>query len=326
VKLLVGVDAGASKTEAVAVKVGGACAFHIAGPANPAVQGVEEASRSISEAILGSLRSLGTSTTPDAVFVGAAGVVSREISEELRVRVAQHVGVDAGRVYVFEDLIAAHASVFLAGDGIVGILGTGSSAYGTYRGATARAGGWGHLLGDEGSAYRVGVAALREVLACLDGLESCSELGIRLARRLGFKSVSEVLRYVYSSPSSKGSVASIAVLVFEEARRGCTGALEIIRNEVRSFSRYVTAISRRLGMERVRVGFVGSLYCYNLDLLKPLLREELTAYLGREVEIVDQVIRPCCGALVAGLAALGATSLEAVVEQLVTCCRYSCPP
>jgi len=325
VRLLIGVDAGASKTEAVAVEVGGACAFYTAGPANPAVQGVEEASRSISEAILGSLRSLGTSATPDAVFVGAAGVVSRETSEELRVRVAQRVGLDAGRVYVFEDLVAAHASVFLAGDGIVGILGTGSSAYGTYRGATARAGGWGHLLGDEGGAYRLGVAALREVLACLDGLEDCSELGTRLAGGLGFKSVSEVLRYVYSSPNPKVSVASLAALVFEEARGGCARALEIIRGEVRSFSRYVAAVSRRLGAERVRVGFVGSPYCYNSDLLKPLLREALVGYLNREVEFVDQVIRPCCGALVAGLAALGVTSLGGIVEQLLACCRQGCP-
>jgi len=320
------VDAGATKAEAVAIEVGGACVFYRAGPANPAVQGVEETSRSVSEAVLGSLRSLGTSAAPDTVFVGAAGVVSGENSEELRGRVARRVGVDVGRVYVFEDLVAAHASVFLAGDGIIGILGTGSSAYGTYRGASARAGGWGHLLGDEGSAYRVGVAALREVLACLDDLEGCSELGTRLARRLGFGSVSEVLRYVYSSPNPKASVASLAAQVFEEARRGCARALEIIRGEALSFSRYVAAVARRLGVERVRVGFVGSLYCYNSDLLKPLLREALASYLGREVEVVEQVVRPCCGALVAGLAALGAASLERVVEQLVVCCRYSCPP
>ena len=325
-RFLVGVDAGASKAEAVAVEVGVTCAFYTAGPANPAVQGVEEASRSISEAILGSLRSLGTSDTPDAVFVGAAGVVSRETSEELRVRVAQRVGVDVGRVYVFEDLVAAHASVFLDGDGIVSILGTGSSVYGVYRGVVARAGGWGHLLGDEGSAYRVGVAALREVLACLDGLDSCSELGTRLARRMGFKSTSDVLRYVYSSLNPKTSIASLAIAVFEEAREGCGRALEIVQDEVRSFSRYVAAVARRLGVERARVGFVGSLYCYNSDLLKPLLEEALTSYLSREVEIVEQVVRPCCGALVAGLAALRSTYLEKVVEQLLACCRYGCSP
>ncbi len=325
-RLLVGVDAGASKVEAVAVEVGFACAFHTAGPANPAVQGVERASQSMAEAILGSLRSLGTSDTPDAVFVGAAGVVSRETSEELKARVAHLIDVDVSRIYVFEDLVAAHASVFLAGEGIVGILGTGSSVYGVYRGVTARAGGWGHLLGDEGSAYRVGVAALREVLACLDGLDSCSELGVRLARRVGFRSVDDVLMYVYSSPNPKTSVASLSVAVFEEVREGCDRALKIVRDEVRSFSRYVATVARRLGAERIRVGFVGSLYCYNSDLLKPLLEETITGYLGSEVEFAEQVVRPCCGALVAGLVALRSTYLERVVEQLLTCCRYRCSP
>jgi N-acetylglucosamine kinase-like BadF-type ATPase len=306
--------------------VGGACGFYSAGPANPAVQGVVEASRSISEAILGSLRSLGTPSAPDAVFVGAAGVVSREISEELRASVARRLGLDVSRVYVFEDLVAAHASVFLTGDGIVGIMGTGSSVYGTHRGARVRAGGWGHLLGDEGSAYRIGVVALREVLACLDGLESCSELATRLIERLNLRSVTEVLRYVYSSPNPKTSVASLSVLVLEEARRGCGRALEVVRDEVLSFSRYVAAVARRLGTERIRVGFVGSLYCYNSDLLRPILKEALRGSLGREVEVVEQVIRPCCGALVAGLVALRSTLLEVVVDQLLGCCRYRCAP
>lgn len=290
------------------------------------MQGVEEASRGISEAILGSLRSLGIPSAPEAVFVGAAGVVSRETSEELRASIARRLGLDVSRVYVFEDLVAAHASVFLAGDGIVGIMGTGSSVYGTHRGVRARAGGWGHLLGDEGSAYRMGVAALREVLACLDGLENCSELGTKLIERLSFRSVAEVLRYVYSSPNPKTSIASLSVLVLEEARRGCSRALEVVRDEVRSFSRYVAAVARRLGTERVRVGFVGSLYCYNSDLLRPLLEEALRNYLNREVEVVEQVLKPCCGALVAGLAVLRSALLEVVVDQLLRCCRYRCPP
>ncbi len=51
------------------------------------------------------------------------------------------------------DMVCGWAGALAGEDGINVVCGTGSIAYGEYRGRTARSGGWGELFGDEGSAY-----------------------------------------------------------------------------------------------------------------------------------------------------------------------------
>ncbi|MEM1699178.1 MAG: BadF/BadG/BcrA/BcrD ATPase family protein, partial [Sulfolobales archaeon] len=167
--VLVGVDSGATKTEAVGMDTTSqVCVFTTEGPSNPSVVGIEKSSAVIARAVEKVLTSLGyEKPTPHIVAVGVAGVVNKSYADVLRKRLLELSGVSADRVVVFEDVVAAHASVFLSSDGVVGVLGTGSCVYGEFAGHSVRVGGWGHLLGDEGSGYRLGLKSLREVLECL---------------------------------------------------------------------------------------------------------------------------------------------------------------
>ncbi len=74
----------------------------------------------------------------------------------------------AGQVAVMTDMEALLRAAAGGGDGIVVSAGTGSFAYGSCGGRAARAGGWGYLLGDEGSAYWLGREAVRHTLAALE--------------------------------------------------------------------------------------------------------------------------------------------------------------
>jgi len=319
---LVGVDAGATKTEAVTFEsASGRCSFAVGGPANPSVVGLERAGEVVATTALSSLSSAGLDPSQlDLVAVSAAGIVDRDSAEALGKVVARRLGCPPSRVLVFEDVVAAHASVFLLGDGVVGILGTGSCVYGVSGPAVVRVGGWGHLLGDEGSAFRLGVRALREVLECFEGLRGCSSLASKVIGSRGFRSSADVLSYVYRSENPKVAVASLAGLVMESYREGDAAAKRVVELEMREFARQVAAAVRRLGTGRARVGFTGSVYAENKDVLRPLLVEYLEEYLGSVVEVVEQKVKACCGSIIAGLRATSGIASDVVVV-LERCCR-----
>lgn len=318
--VLVGVDAGATKTEIVVVETtSGKCSFTVGGPANPSVVGLERAGEVIATTILSSLSGARLDTSKlSLVAISAAGIVDRSSAEVLRNYVARRISYPPNRILVFEDVVAAHASVFLLDDGVVGILGTGSSVYGASSSAVVRVGGWGHLLGDEGSAFRLGSGALREVLECFEGLKECSSLALKVADRKGFRSSTDVLNYVYRSENPKVAIASLASLVVESYREGDATAKKLVESELRSFARQVAVAVRKLGVRKV--GFTGSVYTENRDILKQLLVEYLREYAGIEVEVMEQRVRACCGSIVAGLRAVGGVA-DDVVNILEECCR-----
>ena len=74
--------------------------------------------------------------------------------------------VPARSSVVVNDVVGAWASGSLASAGIVAISGTGSNVFGVNAaGDSWRCGGWGHILGDEGSGYWIGLGAIRAALA-----------------------------------------------------------------------------------------------------------------------------------------------------------------
>ncbi|MEM4922740.1 MAG: BadF/BadG/BcrA/BcrD ATPase family protein, partial [Sulfolobales archaeon] len=275
--VLVGVDSGATKTEAVGIDTASqVCVFTTEGPSNPSVVGIEKSSVVIARAVERVLASLGYERpTPYLVAVGAAGVVNKSYADVLRKRLSELSGVPADRVVVFEDVVAAHASVFLLSDGIIGILGTGSCVYGEFAGHSVRVGGWGHLLGDEGSGYRLGLKSLREVLECLDSLKECSSLATLIASSMGFSSASDVLSYVYYSENPKTAVASLATTVMKAYRDGDNTAARIVESEIDEFVKQVAAVIRKIGVSSPKVGFTGSVYMENRELLRHLLKKKL---------------------------------------------------
>jgi glucosamine kinase len=97
----------------------------------------------------------------DAVCAGAAGLRAPETRDFLRARLAPLTS--SGTVIVVSDAELILPAAGLA-DGIAVICGTGSIAMGEYQGRNGRAGGWGYLLGDEGSGYWIVRAALRTLL------------------------------------------------------------------------------------------------------------------------------------------------------------------
>jgi N-acetylglucosamine kinase-like BadF-type ATPase len=151
-------------------------------------------------------------TAPAAVCLGIAGV-DRE-PEACRVRhIMRRIGIGSPVVVVNDALIALVAG---AGDmpGIVVIAGTGSIAYGRNASrVAARSGGWGHIIGDEGSGYWIGREALSAVMRAVDGRGPATRLIDDVLEHFAIAEVSGLPRIVYDRDLPRLSVAALGPIV-----------------------------------------------------------------------------------------------------------------
>lgn len=170
---VVGVDAGGTSTRAIAVDADGTVlGTGRAGGGNPNSHPPAEAAARIAEAIALALGSLDPLRT-DACVVGMAGVskLSDPAIAEVFARSWAALGL-GGEVHAVTDAEAAFASATVSPDGTVLVAGTGSIACRIRdRRLVSTSGGYGWLLGDEGSAYWIGREAVRATLAALSGHE-----------------------------------------------------------------------------------------------------------------------------------------------------------
>ena len=160
----------------------------------------------------------GTGVVPSAICLGIAGV--DRASDEAVVRsIMSRIGYKARILVVNDALIALQAGVGDAA-GIVIVSGTGSIAYGRNdQGEASRAGGWGYVLGDEGSGYWIGRLALRAVVRHADGRGRVTSLTPRLLAHFGVERASELIHKVYHEELSPRSIAAVAKIRAARARR-----------------------------------------------------------------------------------------------------------
>jgi N-acetylglucosamine kinase-like BadF-type ATPase len=192
-RFVLGFDGGGTKTDCVLMDESGAVlARSQAGPSNPLRVGFGAAINSVRDAARQALAlaALPADSSPSAVCAGLAGAGPPESAEKIRVLLAAEFS--ESKIQVCTDLDLALAA---AGDGAVIVLlaGTGSFAVGrNAAGETARAGGYGSQIGDEGSAYDIGRRAVLTAMHENDRTGTDALLGQRLLRELGCANWSEV--------------------------------------------------------------------------------------------------------------------------------------
>jgi glucosamine kinase len=154
------------------------------------------------------LAALITASGAAAAGLGLAGLRGPDHEADMGARLAAATGVD---VVVVDDTQAALAGAFGAGPGIIVIAGTGSNALGqSGDGTTARAGGYGFLVGDEGSAYWFASQAMRAALRSRDGSGPRSgalEAAVTDEYRLDFDAI---VRLIYSDPADRQILTRLA--------------------------------------------------------------------------------------------------------------------
>lgn len=167
------------------------------------------------------------------------------------------------------DTEMAHSGALAGGDGVVVIAGTGSVAFGrNAEGATARAGGWGPMFGDDGAAFGVVREALQAALRACEGWGADTVLLARLLKATGVDHVHNLVREFYTEQFPVSRIASYAPLVDEAAREGDAVALRIMREAAAYLAKLTDVVRRRLfaDTEAVRASFVGGMFRSSLIL------------------------------------------------------------
>ena len=153
-----------------------------------------------------------------------------------------------GRIHTIPDYVGNWAAATGGEPGVIVIGGGGSVAYGrTSSGEAARIGGWGHLLGDEGSGFWIGLQAIKAVLKSRAGVSQKTALEERVMQRFGTDDDRQVVREVYSASFSEAEVAGLVPLVASVAQDGDETAVSILDEAADHLASIALAVLRRLG-------------------------------------------------------------------------------
>ncbi len=162
-----GIDGGGSKTTCAIGDEVSTLATVASGPSNITRVGESIARESLHKAIHEACNA--AKIAPSQLHrscIGVAGAGRESVAAIIHAIVAELI---PGKIEVVGDLPIALEAAFGEDHGVIVIAGTGSFAYGRDRqGRTARAGGWGFAISDEGSAHWIGLRAVREALRAAD--------------------------------------------------------------------------------------------------------------------------------------------------------------
>jgi len=247
----IGIDGGGTKTLCVLGDAGGAIVAASRGPgSNVMSRPWPEVQSTVAGLIFDVLGKSGVDRSRiGGVFLGLAG--SDRASEQQRWLGYLHERFPdwRGKITLHNDAFAALAAGTWGSAGIVLVAGTGSIAcgYDPENGLYVRAGGWGYLLGDEGSGFDMGRRGLMAILRRHDGRGAETLLADLVLGDLGLGSPEQLITHYYGQPDVRRAMADAARYVLEAARLGDRVAGDIVRQSAEQLASLAETV--RLGMK-----------------------------------------------------------------------------
>lgn len=292
---ILGVDSGGTKTETVIVDLEcNLLGTGRGGPGNYHHVGAEGARGNIRETIDEAMADAGVE--PEDVPYGGFGVSALDTEKDYEV-ISDFLN-DIGypkKKYIVNDVVISHYAVNGGRPGVTLVAGTGSIAYGTNQdGESCRVGGWGWLIGDEGSGSYVAIRGLQEASKAWDGRGKDTVLTDLASEHFDLDFPREVVSKTQDSDLPE-SIASFSFCVTEAAARGDEVAMKIIDEGCGELAELAATAVERLGLKSpVRIGIVGG---FGTD---DLVFEKFEEKVGNEipgVEVLEPVGNPVVGAV-----------------------------
>jgi len=251
---VLGIDAGGTKTVCLLADErgnilsegrGGGANLHTSGELD-----VEKVLHEVMETAIGD-----RDITPAAVCLGIAGVDRDDEARTVRA-IIRRIGYKSRIVVVNDALVALVAGAGNA-PGIVIIAGTGSIVYGrNARFEAARAGGWGHIIGDEGSGYWIGREALAAIVRAVDGRGPDTRLTEDVLAHFNIDDTSRLPRIVYDRELPRMSVAALGPIVQQASDLGDAVASGILERAADELVLAARSVATRLEMRGDEFAFV----------------------------------------------------------------------
>lgn len=242
--LFLGVDGGGSKTLAVVVDASGRERGRgHAGGANYRAVGLAAAAAQVHGAVAAALLDADAARPCAAGWLGLAGIDAAADADALR----PHLAALAGALRLSNDAELVLGAL-PEGNGVALIAGTGAIALGRDRhGSFARASGWGHLLGDEGSGFAIGQHALHAAVRAADERGPATRLLTDILAAWALPAPVALIEYVHAR-ATKADIARLAPLVFTAAEMGDMVAQHIMQHGAAELAHSALTVAQRLDL------------------------------------------------------------------------------
>ncbi|WP_426572214.1 N-acetylglucosamine kinase [Aquihabitans sp. McL0605] len=284
VSTVVVVDGGGTGSRAaVATSSGEVLGYASGGPTNSRSAGDDVAAENIRAVIAAALAAAARPLAPTAVLVSSASV-DTEAHAAVLARGVRQVVPEPATISVVADTIGCWAATAKLEPAVAVIAGTGSAVLaGALDQGSRRFGGWDYVLGDEGSGYALGRAALREVLLVSEGRSNGSFLADEVRDRLGIAATDELFDLIYKPEVDKSHIASFATEVLRLATQGDPRSEALVEEQVRLLADTVAGAFREFtGIHTL--GCFGGLW--NQQIYRVRFGRAVIAATGRQPAVV----------------------------------------
>lgn len=220
----------------------------------------------------------------ESAFIGCSAL-DNEATEETISALCKGV-INANKIGMNSDVYVALKSVDTNKPHCVAICGTGSMAVGEKEnGETVVKGGWGHIIGDEGSAYSIAVQTLKK--CCLETDRCKLHRIVTVANKyFGVHYFRDIIDIIYSPETSKDIIAGFASEVAKAAEGGVTECEKIIVGEAKAFADTVLSLLREIENCDL-LSLYGGVFQHNLLFRKTFMQVILNYYPELKIEMLD---------------------------------------
>lgn len=319
VEYVLGIDGGGTKTRAALADMSGVViAQATVGPTNP-----NAVSKQLLKTTLQTLfHSLENQTGKQAdtftnIFAGIAGTGNKH-NHRLVKNVMHELVPQNTDIEVEPDPINALYSGTYGKPGIVQISGTGSITYGINSQLQHdRVGGWGYLLGDEGSGYDIGRQGIAAALKSYDGTEKSTTLLANLFTFFNVSEPQELMNKIYASATPKNEIAAFAKIVLHAYKQQDSVAEEIIANVVKGLVASIETLYRKHFQvnEKVEVVLCGGVF-NDQEILPRLIMKRLQK-IHLDLPVIIPKMPPVGGSLIGAYLSMGQHPTPEIIHNII---------
>lgn len=307
-----GIDGGGTKTEAVlANEHGFVVSIGKSGGSNPNFVGRDVSFASIICATKAALSYINNKMV-EQVVVCIPGI--KKYSEELYQQLHKLLNVDKSKILIDDDELNSFYGALGKEYGAVVLAGTGSFAMGVNKeGQKCVIGGWGPIIGDEGSGHWIALQALKAVAREHDGIGPTTLLTNMIMRQYGVSNASDIRKV-----ASLDNISVLVPLVLEAAQKGDSIALSIIYRAGIELAKMANAVISKLDLDN---GFYDVALAGGISNLGDLIWVSFTATirsLHERINIIKPKFTPGVGAVMIALKRVGIEWDNNIMNNLKT--------
>lgn len=306
---VLGIDGGQTATKCILLTLDG----HTLGTGNgggllhlAAEGGVARLRQGLWEAISGAFAAANLPVQPvRAIGLGLTGIERAESPEARIAHMIVSELVAAEQIWIENDGVAALIGAHLGAAGAIAISGTGSILVGLrHDGRVVRVGGWGWLVGDEGSAVWLGKAAVQAVFHAEDGVGAPTLLTGLLQQYFGVTEIRAIKRLVYAADFGARGFAALAPLIGQAAAQADDVAQSILAEGATALAHAVQALYRAMDFadQPLPLALIGGAWEHVQGLRERFER----AICQLPVHLSAPALSPLYGAALAAIRACGA--------------------